>query len=382
MKIAIVFSHLPEKYEAKDTYERALRERFIIEKLNQDGHDARIMFLGYGNKIEILDDIPKAVFYPVDNKTIPKGRKFFTSELLGKGLKKFSPDIVLFKGMGYILPWNLYKNGFLPDHFGFIVGGNTSDIMLPLSSLMFIEFPNQQQLFKSVSTIILGKYIPDSDFREKKGPSEYDIVSVGDFSHRKNQRALVPLFDKYRILFVGDGSEFVNVKKMVRAGNHVTFAGKVEKQEVVDNISKARIMVHPSRSEGFPRVFSEAFACGIPVLALKRAIGGDFPHKKAGELVEECDLVGRASDLLSDETALNRYSVEARRIAENSYRGNMVYSQFLSGIESVLNRSQKKRSLKQNKFILYFRVLFWILDFYFYHFGRPVKKFLKSMLRR
>ncbi len=56
MKITIIFPHLPEKYEARDTYNRAIRERFIIKRLNQDGHDARIMFLNYGPEYEISED--------------------------------------------------------------------------------------------------------------------------------------------------------------------------------------------------------------------------------------------------------------------------------------------------------------------------------------
>lgn len=382
MKVSIIFPHLPERHEAKDTYERAIRERFIVKKLNQDGHDAKIMFLNYGPEYEISVDDTNVAFYPVDAKSIPKGRKFYTSKILGEYLKNFSPDIVLFKGMGYLLPWRLFTDGCLPRLFGFIVGGNTSDIMLSSSSIVYAEFLNQQKNFNTVPATILGKYVPDSDFREKDSPSKYDIVSVGDFSYRKNQRALQPLFDKYRILFVGDGTDLPNVMEMTDGKSMVTFSGKVEKHEVVDSISKARLMVHPSLSEGFPRVFAEAFACGVPVLALDRAIKGDFPQRKAGELVAASDLVKRVSGLLADDLLLTNYSKEARQIAEQSFRGDVVYNQFLLGLESTLNLQLKKGPSAYKIFLLYFRMLVWTLDYYLYQFGRPVKKLIKSILRR
>ena len=73
---------------------------------------------------------------------------------------------------------------------------------------------------------------------------------------------------------------------------------------------------------------------------------------------------------------------EARRIAEQSFRGDVVYNQFLLGLESTLNLQLEKGPSAYKIFLLYFRMLVWSLDYYLYQFGRPVKKLLKSILRR
>lgn len=75
---------------------------------------------------------------------------------------------------------------------------------------------------------------------------------------------------------VGDGPDMPYVRAMVRSKNiesSVTFLGSVSQKQLVDEYQRAHIMVMPNRegpngeTEGFGMVFTEAQACGTPVLA-------------------------------------------------------------------------------------------------------------------
>ena len=378
MRVAIVFPHLPLKFEERTTYERSIQERYISARLNREEHRSFLCYLTHENSPFSLEEgDEQAHFFPIDTECRKKARKFFVSASLGRSLKVFRPDIVIFKGMGYYLPWWLLKKGFISEKIGFIVGGNPNDILLPIASPVYAEFESQlrgrfAKLARTGRSLFLGRYIPDDEFlyNEKK---EYDIVSVGALSPLKNHRALIPLFRRYRIVIVGDGPELENLKKAAEGCGNVTFTGNLPREAVTGYIRKARLMVHPSRFEGFPRAFAESFASGVPVIALKRAIRGDFPQGTVGLLVEEKTLVDQVEGLLSDGAKLYNYSQNALELAENSYRGEIVYRQFLRGLE-IAEGEERYFSSWWRRIFFPLRQLVWLIDYYYYFFGRQIKR--------
>jgi glycosyltransferase involved in cell wall biosynthesis len=117
---------------------------------------------------------------------------------------------------------------------------------------------------------------------------------------------------------VGDGPEKDRLERLsakLGLGNNVRFFGFLNGREVNMRIKSSKIMVLPSRREGFGMVVLEAFACGIPVVTV------DAPQNASRELVDErCGLVvkARAEDigkailsLLADDTARFRMGASA-----------------------------------------------------------------------
>ena len=387
MRIAIVFPHLPLREEERTTYERSIRERYISKKLNEEGHESYLCYLTHETSSFTLGAGPEeAHFFPIEENTRRRARKFYTSGSLGRALADFQPDLVIFKGMGYILPWWLFRKRFIGDKIAFIAGGNPDDILLPIASYVYSEYESQltgkySKLASKGFASILGKYVPDADFNQN-GNKEFDIVSVGSISRLKNHRALVSMFGKYSILIVGDGPELPELKKSAEGLDHITITGEVSKESVSKFIQKARLMVHPSRFEGFPRVFAESFSVGVPVIALKRAIRGEFPENYAGLLVEEPKLVEQVNTLLADNDKLKEFSRNAFTLAESSYRGEIIINQILQGLIPATVSNTKSGLLLMRFLLLPLRQILWTFDHYLYQFGRPVKKFLKKIFRR
>ena len=380
MRIAIVFPHLASNTEERNTYNISIRERFLSKRLNESGHESFLCYLTHEtDSFKLGKGASAAHFYPIDDMSRTKSKRFYTSMLLGQALAEFNPEIVVFKGMGYILPWWLYHNNYFSGKIIFIVGGNPKDILLPATTYVFSEYVSQLKRIyagftKTGRAMLLGKYIPDLDFGNT-GKKEFDIVSVGAISRRKNHRALVPFFKQYKVVIVGEGPELEKIKEAASGNSNVVFTGAVLKEQVAEYIQRARIMVHPSKNEGFPRVFAESFAAGVPVVALKRAIKGDFPGNVAGLLVKEQELEKEVTELLKDKKRIREYSQNAFHIAE-SYRGENIFRQFLKGIE-IAEKQKPITSLRfffLSKFLLPLRYLFWFLDHHFYNYARRIKR--------
>jgi len=71
-------------------------------------------------------------------------------------------------------------------------------------------------------------------------------------------------------LIVGDGSDRARLQALARehaVADRVIFAGRIPEAEKADHYRLAHAYVMPSRGEGFGRVYHEALACGIPVVA-------------------------------------------------------------------------------------------------------------------
>lgn len=88
----------------------------------------------------------------------------------------------------------------------------------------------------------------------------------------------------WRLLIAGDGPALKKYKKLVETldcGNRVEFLGSIS--NVKDVMLDASIFVLPSRFEGFPMSVTEAFECGLPVIAYD--IPAMEPFKKSGGAV-------------------------------------------------------------------------------------------------
>lgn len=101
------------------------------------------------------------------------------------------------------------------------------------------------------------------------------ILYVGMLKRKKGVHHLLRAFDALRedhphltLKIVGDGP-YEDELKELRASEgieNVTFAGRIENEDLPAVYNEAAVSVLPSESEGLPRVVLEAMACGTPVV--------------------------------------------------------------------------------------------------------------------
>ena len=174
---------------------------------------------------------------------------------------------------------------------------------------------NNTQLFADNLRYVDSIVVLNNDYKEKYlrklgldseviyNPKSFVISSVSKLNNRtilycgriddnfKGIDILLDSFDKFckknsdwRLLIAGDGPALKKYKKLVETlecSKRVEFLGSIS--NVKDVMLDASIFVLPSRFEGFPMSVTEAFECGLPVIAYD--IPAMEPFKESGGAV-------------------------------------------------------------------------------------------------
>ncbi len=118
-----------------------------------------------------------------------------------------------------------------------------------------------------------------------------DVIYVGRLIAHKQVHLLIQAMRPLRemrpgtsLLVIGDGPERGRLERLAGTlglRESVRFAGQLRSsEEVYAHLKSSRVMVLPSKREGFGTVILEAWACGIPVVVC------DEPENAAVELVD------------------------------------------------------------------------------------------------
>jgi len=126
---------------------------------------------------------------------------------------------------------------------------------------------------KNVITITNGLDLPfkSSDVLQNK---KWDVIFVGRLSPTKQIDHAIKAFKvsklEGKMLIVGEGPQLKKLKKLVenfKLQHQVVFKGWVEMHEIPNLIKESRVLVLPSRTEGYPLVIGESLTVGTPVVA-------------------------------------------------------------------------------------------------------------------
>jgi GalNAc-alpha-(1->4)-GalNAc-alpha-(1->3)-diNAcBac-PP-undecaprenol alpha-1,4-N-acetyl-D-galactosaminyltransferase len=173
--------------------------------------------------------------------------------------------------------------------------------------------------------------IPNSlrDLKLAGGPRETLILGIGRLSAEKGFDVLLRAFAKmahrfadWRITIIGDGparDTLVRLRDDLKLSAQVEFCGAVERVEPW--LSRAAILVHPSRREGFPNVVLEALGAGMAVVSSDCRAGPAELIKDGinGRLVRVDDVEGFAAamiELMLDAAKRARFGQEGRRVRQ------------------------------------------------------------------
>lgn len=103
---------------------------------------------------------------------------------------------------------------------------------------------------------------------------QWDVIFVGRLSPTKQINHAIKAFKmsalKGSMIIVGDGPHYTKLKNLVNKlglNDQVLFKGWLHKHEVLDLIKESKVLILPSRTEGYPLVIGEALMSGTPVVA-------------------------------------------------------------------------------------------------------------------
>lgn len=133
------------------------------------------------------------------------------------------------------------------------------------------------------------------EFRYKPQTRKEDkvrFVTVGNLLPIKGFDNLIMTFsrlklpaDSWELTIVGGGSEYENLRRMIKSNHfddNIYLAGKVDRKGVIEAINSCDVYVMSSRSETFGVAAVEALACGLPVVATRCGGAADFMNDANG----------------------------------------------------------------------------------------------------
>lgn len=150
----------------------------------------------------------------------------------------------------------------------------------------------------------------------RKPTREFDITFFARLDRVKGADLVPSILEELhkrncpvKINIIGDGLLRKSIQKELRAKglqNQVTWQGALDGEERFEQLSKARILLYPTREDGFPMAIVEAMTMGLVVVAsdnpqLKSAFGDTLLYGAA-------DNPGNMADQI--ETVLNSKSLE------------------------------------------------------------------------
>lgn len=126
----------------------------------------------------------------------------------------------------------------------------------------------------------------------KPSKVKYDVVYVGRMLAHKNVEVLIHALaglDGMTAAIIGQGESLPKCAQLaVELGidDRVKFLGHIETdEEVYATIKSSKVLVLPSMQEGHPLVIPEAYACGVPVIAIEGVCDEFVNHGRTGYLV-------------------------------------------------------------------------------------------------
>ncbi len=270
-------------------------------------------------------------------------------------ITEYAPEVVVTRSPTTQVGVDLRRGSWVfVSHLGYSIRGRRYLSVLDCD-IALVETPQQRRQLMPVlgrsRAILLPKQIPDV-FRPGNGHHRYDVVVISNFIEYKNHRALESLVKAgLRIALVGSGPLLPEFQERWKSFDTVTFFGQITSVEVADVLRSGRILVHPSHAEGLPRVVIEAFASGVPVVALKSVVGWPLKDGVNGRRVPESELLEASLDLLHSDR-YGRYSQAALETFKREFSREVfdaAVDRCLREIDAILDTGRNPRTSRTRK---------------------------------
>jgi glycosyltransferase involved in cell wall biosynthesis len=302
--------------------------------------------LGYEAELWGVGKISETFEIPIQVTKKLKVRVFKADSFSGKSKKHFSSEMVRFakkhqaafyflKGLDGGAGQKLLNDYLVPSKkaFAFVIGGKYLDSNVLKADAILYETEEQHQGLKihiqkrnrwpflkkrNPLLLRLPKSMDTEQFRPFPEQNKvYDIVAMGRLiPYYKNYDALFELAKIFNIGFIGGGPM---LDKMKQEYPNIDWLGPKTHAEVPQILNQGKVFFHTSLRDYFPRVISEAAACGLPVVAFEEAIKEDVLPDEIGIRLGKSTYQAEITALLNNASLIKQKATNARAFALNNW---------------------------------------------------------------
>ena len=181
----------------------------------------------------------------------------------------------------------------------------------------------QDEVFKknkaNTDTVIIPWGLDTKNFPKfNNNERSVDILGVGSLIDLKNYQCFIRVvaklanqFPDIQTYILGEGvseNQLRDQIKKLKLEKNIILTGQVARKEVVEYMSKSKILLHPSTFESQGYIFYEALHSGMQVISFKVGIAKTNPKWFVAE--NETEIVDRITKLLLQKQNFDSYPVE------------------------------------------------------------------------
>jgi glycosyltransferase involved in cell wall biosynthesis len=198
--------------------------------------------------------------------------------------------------MNFRMRWKYYYLTNLRKLWVFF-DGLFSEIVYPRllrkSDCIFVQHVGQKEILlkKNINSILFPNLIDLNERPIILDNVEKDFIYVGWLDKRKGFPEFFKLVEKapfHSFKVIGPPRDKIGrmYYEKLKTFKNVSLLGELSHSETVYHIANSKALISTSPMEGFPNIFIEAWAFGIPVLSLRFDPGGVIKREELGVVVD------------------------------------------------------------------------------------------------
>jgi glycosyltransferase involved in cell wall biosynthesis len=250
------------------------------------------------------------------------------------------------------------KNYYVPqfrssNFFWWLSSGIINEFVFPWllrkSDAVFVQHEGQKKILnqKGIRSILFSNLIDLSQIPEKSNGKPADYVYVGSLDRRKGFGDFFNVIEKapglsFKVVGQPRDKPAEEYFEKLRSYPNVKLLGKLPHADTIAEIATSKALVSTSPMEGFPNIFIEAWACGIPVYSLYVDPGGIIARECLGKVANgDIDLL---ISMMAKNNVEDGFSSKARSFVFRNFGLSGEKIDWISSLfKSIVSENGKKK---------------------------------------
>lgn len=196
--------------------------------------------------------------------------------------------------------------------------------LLRKADMVFVQHEGQKQILhqKNIKSTLVSNLIDLTQIPVLSKPIHNDFIYVGWLDKRKGFSEFFDLVRSSPSLtfkIIGpprDKTGHLYFEKLKSFPN-VSLLGELSHSDTLKHIANSKALISTSPMEGFPNIFIEAWACGIPVLSLYFDPGGVIKNEGLGIVAD--GNIDKMLKAMADTRYTEDFAARSRAYVENNH---------------------------------------------------------------